>query len=257
MYRGALPDNNLNGPAANSSPLPGDEFWEPFVSFVSQNQSVPDEWVWHILADQDLVTKRTNLYALLDEYSLPHNPIVIDEYGLDYEQTPVFGAWYIAQFERINSYGLRCCWMPGPQTFDLIDGLLTKPGAANLSTYNPNSTDYQATGQYLVFQYYGSTMTGNRVATNMSANGQFDVYATVDGNSLKMLYGSKQQTAPSYIQINDLDTIGLASSGTAQIHSLSFPFPGGFPAGRYVAVDAATDLGTVGIDYTNNTLIIP
>ncbi|KAK7458323.1 hypothetical protein Landi51_01146 [Colletotrichum acutatum] len=130
------------------------------------NGTIPDEWEWHVLGTPDFETSRNFLWEPPDKYNLPHKPININEYAPDSEQTPVFSA----------------C------------GHLTKPGGGEPNVYNPKNQDYRATGQYLVYKYYGTGVQGHRVETLLSANKDFDVYATVEGNHLKMLYGSRCQT---------------------------------------------------------------
>ncbi|VUC37247.1 unnamed protein product [Clonostachys rosea] len=255
--RQELPNTWLSGPAVNVDPSVDSEWWTKYASFVSQNGTVPDEWAWHVLANPDFATSRDRLWELLDKYSLPHNPININEYALDVEQTPVYSAWYIANFERINAMGARSCWIPAFQAYDMLSGLLTKPNAGNPELYDPKDQNYQATGQYLVYQYYGSGMTGHRVETQISGNKDFDVYATVDGNNLKMLYGSRRQTGESAILVNGLDAIGLPATGNLKIKVLAFPFPGGLETGRFNAVDKPEDIGTFDVSYNDNFVQFP
>ncbi|KXH34381.1 hypothetical protein CSIM01_00292 [Colletotrichum simmondsii] len=255
--RQELPGTKLGGPAVNTDPSVTNEWWTNFASFLQVNGTIPDEWEWHVLGNPDFETSRNLLWELLDKYDLPRKPININEYALDSEQTPVFSAWYIANFERIDAKGARSCWIPAFQAYDMFSGLLTKPGGGDPNVYDPKNQDYRATGQYLVYKYYGTGMQGHRVETLLSANKEFDVYATVEGNHLKMLYGSRRQTGESAIRVNNLDIIGLPSSGEIKIKVLAFPFPGGLENGRFTLVDEPVDVGTFDVSYNDNFIQFP
>lgn len=257
-FRRELPGTKLGGPAVNTDPSVANEWWTNFASFLQVNGTVPDEWNWHVLGNPDFETSRDRLWELLDKYDLPRRPININEYGLDSEQTPVFSAWYIANFERIDARGARSCWIPAFQAYDMLSGLLTKPGGGDPSLYDPKSQDYMATGQYLVYKYYGTGMRGSRAETRPSGSRDFDVYATVEGGShLRMLYGSRRQTAESAVRVNDLDAIGLPASGEAKIRVLAFPFPGGLESGRFTPVHEPVDVGTYAVSYNDNYIQFP
>lgn len=253
IFRQELPDVELIGPATAFSPSLDNSWWVNFASFVKRNNTIPDQWVWHMeTGSGDMETSRAGLFAILEKFRLPKRPINIDEYATAQEQTPVFSAWWIAQLERVNAYGLRGIWLSAAQVYDFFTGILSKPNADN-SNYDPNAGGYYPNGQYQVYQYYALNMTGQRIATLPSSDRTTDVYATLDSEHLKLLYGSRALTTESYIQINNLSSIGLPDSGTLNLKIWGFPYPDG----RFGEVDAPIDLGNGQQGYHGGSVTFP
>lgn len=79
--RAEWPDVLLIGPAASQEPLDS-TWWDSFMAFVSANDTVPDQWVWHMEGGGgDMLSAQAGLYELLDTYGLPQQPLNIDEYA--------------------------------------------------------------------------------------------------------------------------------------------------------------------------------
>lgn len=99
------------------------------------------------------------------------------------EQNPSSAAWWIARFERYNMSGLRGNWLSGTNLQDFLSGLLWKSG----STYLSN-------GEWQVYNYYATSMTGFRVATTGSTDRLMDNFAVVGTNIVRILVGGRLVT---------------------------------------------------------------
>ncbi|CAH0003824.1 unnamed protein product [Clonostachys byssicola] len=251
--RKELPEVPLLGPSTAYYPGLDNTWWTKFAAYVKSNNSIPDEWVWHMeLGYGDMETTTEDLYAVLDTYDLPRRPVNINEYATAPEQTPVFTAWWIAQLERVNARGLRGVWVSAAQVFDLFGGLISKPNADN-DNYDPEAGGYYPTGEYQVYKYYNRNMTGNRVATTASSDRTVDAYATVNNGHAKILFGSRSVSDTAFIKVNDISCLGLPESGTLDIKIWAFPFPNG----RFGEVNAPVDHGWGQQNYTGNSATFP
>ena len=77
----------LSGPASAGEPLPGYTWWQNFAAFIAKNNSVPDQYAWHMEGGGgDLLSDNGGLVEILNNYSLPMRPININEYGTAPEQ---------------------------------------------------------------------------------------------------------------------------------------------------------------------------
>lgn len=227
--------------------------WTNFLSFVKSNSSVPDEWVWHMEGGGgDMEGAYGALTGMLKTYSLPVNPLNIDEYGTFPEQVPCGSAWWISQLERVNAHGLRGNWLSGWALHDFMASLLSKPNAGT-SSYSPTATGYFPNGDYQVYKYYNLDMTGYRVGTSPSADLKLDTYATVGSDMVRILTGVRITTGTWQITVNDLSAVGLPESGSLNIHTWGFPDTGG----HYAEVDAPNDLGWYAHTYSGNSVTFP
>jgi len=243
----------LIGPAFANQPSSSNDWWTNFLSFVAGNASIPDEYVWHMeTGGGDMEGAFGALQGLLDTYGLPNRPLNIDEYGTWPEQVPCGSAWWISQLERVNAHGLRGNWLSGWQLHDFMASLVSKPNATT-SSYNYTGGGYFPNGDYQVYKYYTLNMKGHRVGTIPSADLRLDTFATVGLDMVRVLTGVRLATGTWQITINDLTAVGLAPSGTLNIHTFGFPDPGG----HFAEVDAPNDLGWVSHTYSGNSVTFP
>ncbi|KAG8871126.1 hypothetical protein FRB97_008999 [Tulasnella sp. 331] len=194
----------------------------------------------------DLQTTQPILVSMLESYGLVVGEFIIDEYGTSGEQVPSGAAWWISRLERFNMYGLRGNWASGAQLHDFLAGLL---GKTNVNS--ATGTGYFANGEYNVYHYYATTMTGYRVQTTGSTDRLMDCYAVVGSNTVRILVGGRLTTGTYELVIDSISSLGLATSGTITVHTYQFAY-----AGVYTA-SPMTDLGTVAHTYTGNTLSFP
>jgi len=219
---------------------------------VKSNSSIPDQWVWHMEGGGgDMESSYEVLQVLLKTYGLPNNPVNIDEYATYPEEVPSGAAWWISQLERINAIGLRGNWLSGYALHDFLASLLSKPNAGT-SAYSATAGGYFPTGEFQVYKYYNLNMTGYRVGTTPSADLILDTYATVGTSLVKVLCGARIQTGTWQITVNNLSAVGLATSGTLNIHTYEF-----YTNGYYAEVDAPKDLGWVAHTYSGNSVTFP
>lgn len=193
-----------------------------------------------------------SLVSLLKTYGLPTKPINIDEYATFAEQVPAGSAWWISQLERFNAVGLRGNWLSALALHDLLASLLSKPDA-NTSNYSGTSGGYYPNGDYQVYKYYNLNMTGHRVGTSASTDLKIDTYATVGSDKVRILTGVRISTGTWKVTVNSLSSVGLPTSGTLNIHTWGFPINGD----HYGEVDAPTDLGWYGHEYSGDTVTFP
>jgi hypothetical protein len=205
------------------------------MSYVASNSSVPDQWSWHMeTGGNNMLTEHGQLQAYLKQYNLPAKQININEYATDSEQVPAGAAWFISQLERHNAYGLRGNWRSGWELHDYFANLLGKPNAGT-SSYSATQAGYWPNGEYQVYKYYALNMTGTRVGTTASTDTYLDAYATIGSDMLRVLVGVRPEagTGTWELTLNGLSQIGLATSGSVNIHTWGFTYPG-----KYTEVDA-------------------
>ena len=104
-----------------------------------------------------------------------------------------------------------------------LPNLLSKP-YANTAQYSPTGEYYFATGDWRVYQYYGTEMTGWRVATEGSTDRLFDVYATSDGfmSRLKILSGPRLALGTWAIEVHGLSHLLSQPSRATHLRTLRF-----------------------------------
>jgi hypothetical protein len=130
-------------------------------------------------------------------------------------------AWYMAQLERNNMWAMRANWGSKEDLHDRLADLL---GKTEDGEYFPN-------GEWWLYKYYAA-MTGKRVATNVSADVRFDVFATKDENGVKVLAGTRTfediWTVPDYeIEVSGLDTaLDLPEGGSVEVQTWRFDYKG-------------------------------
>lgn len=253
--RTEFPNVPIVGPCTSSQPSTSNGWYQQYYPFIKSNNSVPDIYCWHEeTPGDDVQNSIANNEAALANYGLPTKPTIINEYGIPEEQVPGTDIWFISRFERTNTRGLRGNWASHYSLHDYFAHLLGKPGAdANCqSTSCETSSGYWGNGEYGVYKYYATSMTGNRLATTGSADNLFDVYATAGStaDSIKILAGSRMRAGSWNIVVKNLDAFGLPPSGTITIHTWHFTFANGI-----FGNEPPSDQGNFDHPYTNNELV--
>jgi hypothetical protein len=203
----------------------------------------------------DLLSAQAGLLYWQSTYGLPSKPININEYAVFDEQVPAGSAWWISQLERIDAHGLRGNWLSGYELHDFLASLLSKPNA-DTSDYSATATGYYTTGDYQTYKYYNQNMTGHRVGTLPSSDLKLDAYATVgDDGYARVLVGVRITEGTWELQLNDLSSLGLPTSGTLDIQTWGFQVNADDV--HYGEVDGPTNLGVVGHTYSDNTVTFP
>ncbi|OKL55462.1 hypothetical protein UA08_09318 [Talaromyces atroroseus] len=246
----------LSGPASAGEPLASNTWWEAWASFVAANDSIPDQYAWHMESGTgDLLSSHAGLLYWQSTYGLPSKPININEYAVFDEQVPAGSAWWISQLERIDAHGLRGNWLSGYELHDFMASLLSKPGA-DTSSYSATATGYFPNGDYQTYKYYYQNMTGYRVGTLPSSDLKLDAYATVgDDGYARVLVGVRITEGTWELQLNDLSSLDLPTSGTLDIKTWGFPVNADDT--HYGEVDGPTNLGVVAHTYSDNTVTFP
>ncbi|KAJ7584046.1 glycoside hydrolase family 39 protein [Mycena floridula] len=239
----------IAGPSFAGQPSTSNTWWTAFLARVKADGTAPDVYTWHheSSAINDLQNAQPTMVKMLNAAGLAVGEFVIDEYGTLAEQCPSSAAWWISRLERFNMSGMRGNWLSLAQLHDFFASLLGKT-----DVNNPTGTGYFSNGEYQVYKYYASTMTGHRVATTGSGDRLMDSYAVVGTNIIRVLVGARQTTGTYMLQINNLSAVGLATSGTINVRTLQFSW-----AGKFGRVDAPTDLGLVAHTYSGNVLAFP
>lgn len=252
VRRTELPSVLLLGPTLANSPDASNTWWTNYLSFVKANDSIPDQYVWHIEGGGDLEVDQAAFSSLLTTYGLTSKTINIDEYATYPEQVPSGAAWWISRLERYNAFGLRGNWLSGWSLHDFLASLLGKPNAGT-SSYSETATGYWPNGEWQVYHYYHTNMTGYRVSTTGSTDRIMDAYATVGTDKVRVLVGSRQTTGTWDLTISGLASIGLGSSGSITVQTWGFPDTDG----HFGEVDAPTNLGLVAHTFSDGTVTFP
>ncbi|KAH7018741.1 glycoside hydrolase superfamily [Macrophomina phaseolina] len=254
--RNAFPDMLISGPSSSNSPTTNPDWWDAFLSFVASNDSVPDQWSWHMeYAGGDMLETNGNLQRLLDAHSLPRKPLNINEYAVFNEEVPAGAAWFISQLERVDAHGLRGNWLSGGSNggalHDYLASLLGKPNAGT-SAYDPLADGYWPNGEWQVYHYYNTNMTGTRRGTTPSGDAKLDAYTTVDDAMVRTLVGVRIATGTWQLQFDGLSAVGLPESGTLNVHTWGFK-----DNGHFGEVGAPEDLGWYGHAYEGDSVTFP
>ena len=253
-FRNDFSTAEISGPTLAGAPSSSNTWWTNWVSFIATNNSIPDQYVWHMESGGgDMQSAISTYKSLLSAKGLSTTKTVsINEYATHAEQVPCGGAWWIAQLERVNAIGLRGNWLSSTSLHDFMAGLLGKPNAGT-SSYSATATGYWSAPEFQVYKYYAQNMTGHRVQTVPTADLNGDVYATVGTDKVRLLVGARITTGTWGIQLNELTSIGLASSGTLNIQTWGFPGS----SNHFEEVDAPTNLGIVAHTYSGGALQFP
>lgn len=241
----------IMGPATTVGPTADNPWWTAWFEAVAENNIPPDQYSYHLLYGNDIDLRRFNgtLTALLQQYNLPARQVNANEYAIPEEQVPSTSAWYISRFERYDTFGLRANWRSGCQLHDFLANLVTKTGAPNSQC---GGTGYQPNGQWQVYAYYGTNMTGHRVASEGSPDGAADAFATVAADRVRVLVGVRQQVGTWQLQIDNLEAVGLPSEGTLTVQTYAF-----VNDGLWGAVTAPEDRGTYGHSISGGSVSFP
>ncbi|KAG8671931.1 hypothetical protein FPOAC1_005189 [Fusarium poae] len=208
-----LPSVRIAGPSISAIPTINHEWWNDFLTECLENDTLPDQWSWHMESGNDCDTMAGSMktfHELLAKFDIPLDKaqdVNINEYAVYGEQVPSAGAWWIAGLERENAHGLRGNWAIAGALHDfLADG-----------EYRIDGDGYWPTAEYQVYKYYGSDMTGERVKTTPTLDGFLDVYATRDANAIRILAGTRSRSGDWAI-----DVMGLPENVEVKIRTLAF-----------------------------------
>jgi hypothetical protein len=93
-------------------------------------------------------------------------------------------------------------------------------------------------------------MTGTRLATTGSADTKFDIYATADSSSIKVLGGARNASGTWDIQISNVASVGLPASGSVEVQAWQFPYGSG-----YFDSPQAVDAGVKSVPYSGGEVV--
>jgi hypothetical protein len=134
-----------------------------------------------------------------------------------YEMTPSGYAWWLSRLERHNYAGLLGLWKP--PLYDNFANLLTKsPG----DPQDESNNNYTGAAGFPLYSYYAQSMVGQRAKTTGSANRQFDCFATIGTDQVRILAGSRAVTGNYSLEIQGLTAVGYSSSGTLNARYYAF-----------------------------------
>jgi hypothetical protein len=233
-------------------PLSTNTWWTTWLSQISGNNTIPDQYSYHLegspsAATDDPQYTNASLASLLTTYKLPSRQVNINEYATYAEMHPSGYAWWISRLERYNFIGLLGNWMSGTTLHDLFANLLTKS-----DPYTYAATDYSAAPGWWVYRYYAQNMTGSRLATTGSTDNLLDVYATKDSSTVRLLVGTRVTSGTWAVELNGLSAVGYGTSGTVTISTW------GFDGSDALTAQAAPSFrNTVAHTFTGDTLTFP
>lgn len=135
-------------------------------------------------------------------------------------------AWYIAKFERLGWLGLLGNWQSAGNLYENLSNLITKsPGDPE----DLSNTNYVPAAGYWIYNYYTKKMTGKRVTTTSSNDGNCDVFSTVGTDKVRVLTSCHYSAADYSINVSGLTSIGYPANGQINVtvtrfNSTSNPF---------------------------------
>ncbi|EFX00271.1 hypothetical protein CMQ_7273 [Grosmannia clavigera kw1407] len=255
-FRAGLPSCTISGPSFAGSPSTTNSWWTAWTAFVASNGSAPGQYSWHMEGGGgDMQSSVAAYKSLLVGQGLATDRTVnINEYAVWGEEVAAGSAWWIAQLERVNAYGLRGNWLSAYALHDLLASLVSKPGAGT-SGYSYTQTGYYPTAQWLVYRYYAQDMgQGSRRQTTPTDDLLGDVFAVVgEDHTVRILIGARVASGTFNVEIRNLSAIGLATAGSLRVHAIGFTSS----TDHYAELDAPADLGYVSHSYSGDSLTLP
>ncbi|KAL3440908.1 glycoside hydrolase superfamily [Aspergillus insuetus] len=204
----------ISGPSTASQPSTSNTVWTRWARQIAGNQTYPDQYSWHY-GDPDV--NDPAFKAVLSAYGLPSGAVNLNEYAMLYEMTPSGYAWWLSRLERHNYAGLLGLWKP--PLYDNFANLLTKsPG----DPQDESNNNYTGAAGFPLYSYYAQSMVGQRAKTTGSANRQFDCFATIGTDQVRILAGSRAVTGNYSLEIQGLTAVGYSSSGTLNARYYAF-----------------------------------
>ncbi|VUC29732.1 unnamed protein product [Clonostachys rosea] len=194
-------------------------YWTKWLDFIQKNGSVPDAYTYHhLLTGTDPAISYPVFLEQLSSRKLPVRPVYVNEFGGPSEQKPSYDAWFISRFERLHLWAARANRESKAETTnDYLANTLSKKG----DTYSP-------TGSWWVMAYYAN-MTGTRLRTTPSKDGDFDVFAVSSGKgigSTKILAGSHGTINSYQVAATNMSAKGYPSSGEIEVTIREFAWDG-------------------------------
>lgn len=239
------------GPTLAFRPQPSNPWWTSFLAYIVANDTVPDWYTWHLEGittqlDNDLFDNELELPPMLAAAGAPERQYCVNEYLNPDEEVPSAAAFFISRFERYNVVGLRGNWdEPGSALHDYLAELVYG-GPLNNESYYPN-------GQWQLYRYYATNMTGYRVQTTGSLDRWLDTYATVSEDKVRILVGTRLQTGTWTLTLENMSALGLPSEGSIDIQTWGFENGCGITC----EVGEPSDRGVATHEYTGDTLSFP
>ncbi|KAF2014204.1 glycoside hydrolase family 39 protein [Aaosphaeria arxii CBS 175.79] len=223
VLRREVPGVRISGPCFSTAPEADNEWWQEYLAFVKTDNSIPDEWSWHMEQGYgNLTDGMASFRKLLDQHSIPESGVVnINEYAIWAEQVPSGAVWFISQLERENAIGLRGNWAMAGALHDFLAGLVSKPGAGT-KDYSITAGGYFPTAEYHVYKYYGSEMKGQRLKTAANATTDGEVFAVKGSNKLRILAGTRNAKGDWAIDLKGGETLGYTDGTEVEVRVLEF-----------------------------------
>ncbi|KAI6749295.1 hypothetical protein HG530_015134 [Fusarium avenaceum] len=245
LLRKELPGTRLSGPSMAGSPRLDDANWQTWLQSVAGNRTIPDRFSWHQLGtwEREPDTTVPDLDTLRTQYGVPKRPVDVNEYAWPTEQNPANAVYYLSQCERHDIRGLRAHWGSGSDLHNWMANLIYSTTGTSDGTYYPN-------GEWQVYKYYAA-MSGQRLVTTASSDLKFDVFATKEASSVKILAGTRTIQAAYNITISGLEAVGLSEKRTIKVRRYQFDW-----AGQKGKIDGPVDLGVQSYPLLSNTLTI-
>ncbi|OAL55110.1 hypothetical protein IQ07DRAFT_499898 [Pyrenochaeta sp. DS3sAY3a] len=217
--RKQLPNATLAGPAIAFGPASHNPVFNGWAEFVAKNGSISDVYTGHDLDVNRVPTVQAGYFNdQRSRLALPQKDIIVNEFLAYPEEGPGIVAWYLSQYERLNNRGLRAKWAKGGENADTLHNLLR----ILLGPLN-HSGPYHPSGEFQVMKYYNG-MRGQRVATSPSADSKFEVFATIDPGTAKILAATRRTSDTYSITVTGCDALG--KQGTVKKCSLGFSWNG-------------------------------
>ena len=137
----------ISGPSHSGNPSPSNTWWTNWLQQIKGNNTIPDQYSWHLEQGGDLQIDNATLASMLSNLGMAQPKLVnINEYTTFDEQVSTGAAWYVSRLERYNAIGLRGNWLSACALYDLFGSLLGNPGAQN-SNYPCTGTGYYPNGE--------------------------------------------------------------------------------------------------------------
>lgn len=193
---------------------------------------------------------------ILSNAGLPQRTININEYATQDEMVAAGYAWYIAKFERLNWFGLLGNWQSAGNLYENLSNLLSKSPGSPTDTSN---TNYVPAAGYWIYNYYTQKMTGRKVTTTSSSDGNCDVYGTVGSDKVRLLTSCHYKSVNYNIQVSGLQALGYPASGSITVNVTRFnstsnpfdPIPAPYGVGSF-SMGVSNGVGSIPVYPVNN-----
>lgn len=114
--------------------------------------------------------------------------------------------------------------------------------------------DLESNGEYQVYNYSHTSMTGPRANTTGSEDRIFDVHATLPAdkdNTVRLLAGTRYSNGTYYVCVEGLESVGLPANGELEVQTRAF-----IDRGHWGRVDGPEDRGTRNVEYEDGKMVL-